>query len=71
MALPKNPNIVFDTNQLHEYFDKRFSVSTLNIWRMKGRGPKYLKVGSKVLYQQKDADEWLLSHVIDPEQRGA
>jgi|AntAceMinimDraft_5_1070358.scaffolds.fasta_scaffold66447_3 predicted DNA-binding transcriptional regulator AlpA len=33
--------------------------STLAKWRMNGRGPKFVKAGSRVLYDRADLDEWL------------
>jgi hypothetical protein len=38
---------------------KPFAVNTLEIWRLKGRGPRYLKLGKFVRYEQADLDEWL------------
>ena len=70
MALPENTNIVFNTKQLSEYFGGRISASTLNIWRTKGKGPKYFKIGSKVFYPKLDADAWWSGHLIDPSRRG-
>lgn len=32
----------------------RMSVGTLNNWRVQGRGPKFVKFGSKVLYPEKE-----------------
>jgi len=35
------------------------SKQTLDLWRCKGRGPKFLKVGRAVCYRRSDLDEWL------------
>ena len=35
------------------------SPRTLEHWRYTGRGPKYLKLGSKVLYRREDLIGWL------------
>ena len=32
---------------------------TLAIWRCEGRGPRYRKIGSRVLYDELDVTEWL------------
>ena len=32
---------------------------TLAIWRCEGRGPRYRKLGSRVLYDARDVSEWL------------
>ena len=44
--------------------------STLNAWRFAGKGPKYLKLGSKIRYRISDLDEWRDSQLIDPNDRG-
>jgi predicted DNA-binding transcriptional regulator AlpA len=40
---------------------------TLPVWRNLGKGPKYLKIGGKVLYRREDLDAWLTSRLVDPE----
>lgn len=40
--------------------------STLNDWRSTGRGPAYLKIGSRVLYRVRDLDEFLETCVVRP-----
>lgn len=37
----------------------RLSKSTLNTWRVIGKGPSYLKVGGRVRYKAGDLREWL------------
>lgn len=32
---------------------------TLNYWRYKGTGPRYLRVGKHVRYRWRDVEEWL------------
>ena len=70
MALPKNPNYLLTTQQAREYSGNVASISAFNIWRMLGKGPKYLKIGNRVFYRPSDIDSWLESSVIDPSQRG-
>ncbi|WP_370645824.1 helix-turn-helix transcriptional regulator [Corynebacterium sp. ACRQP] len=38
------------------------SVKTLANMRSDGTGPKYLKVGSKVLYRVRDLENWIDSY---------
>jgi predicted DNA-binding transcriptional regulator AlpA len=38
------------------------SRATLDIWRGKGRGPRYIKLGSRVVYDTGDLDRWLEQH---------
>jgi len=35
------------------------SVAALRRWRLEGRGPQYLKIGSLVRYKWSDVDAWL------------
>jgi len=37
------------------------AVGTLRNWRSQGRGPKYHKVGSRVLYRPGDCDSFFFS----------
>ena len=34
---------------------------TLRVWRVAGRGPKYAKIGNRILYDTRDLDEFLES----------
>jgi predicted DNA-binding transcriptional regulator AlpA len=36
----------------------RFAKSTLDNWRSKGRGPRFSKLGKKILYDVRDLDKW-------------
>jgi excisionase family DNA binding protein len=40
----------------------RCGVSTLNKLRVTGGGPRYVKFGGKVLYDQRDLDKWIEDH---------
>jgi predicted DNA-binding transcriptional regulator AlpA len=48
--------------------------STLDLWRTKKTGPKFVRLGdtdkSKVGYRREDLDRWLAEHVEDPTQPG-
>ncbi len=37
----------------------RVAVSTLNKWRVQGRGPRFAKVGGRVRYTQADLDAYV------------
>lgn len=39
------------------------SVSTLNKWRVQGRGPRFLKLGRAVCYRIQDLDAWLEAQI--------
>lgn len=40
------------------------SKSTLAKLRLKGDGPKYLKIGKSILYRPQDIEEWMASRVF-------
>lgn len=40
--------------------------TTLRDWRWFKRGPKYLKIGSKVRYRMSDVEAWLESREVVP-----
>lgn len=42
------------------------SPNTLKHWRWVGRGPRYLKLVSKVAYRRQDLDEWINANVTEP-----
>jgi len=33
--------------------------STLRAWRVKGKGPRFYKIGGKVFYKDGDLNEWI------------
>ena len=39
------------------------SASTLNKWRIRGEGPRFLKLGRAVVYRLQDLDDWLGQNV--------
>lgn len=40
------------------------SVPTLKKYRLDGTGPRYAKVGSRVVYRPTDLDAWLTAHLV-------
>lgn len=46
-----------DTEEVAEYMSK--PPRTLEQWRYRGVGPRYLKVGRDVRYRWEDVDAWL------------
>jgi hypothetical protein len=40
----------------------RLAAGTLNSWRSAGRGPRFIKLGRKILYDTVDLDQWINSH---------
>ncbi len=49
------------------YLNGAVSVQTLTNWRYRGVGPRYTKIGRKVLYRRADLDAWLTAQARDPE----
>jgi len=39
------------------------SAATLRKWRWEGKGPKFVKIGRKVVYRQSDIDEYIQSQI--------
>lgn len=42
----------------------RLKPGTLEVWRCRGRGPKYQKIGRRVIYDQKFLDEYASAHTV-------
>ena len=61
---------MFDDNKLYLTRDPALKkigpYSTLAHWRSEGRGPKFIKLGSKVAYRGSDLNEWLQSRTVEP-----
>ena len=59
----------FDTKQAAEYLGLK--NTTLEAWRHRGCGPKFVKVGRLVKYRQHDLDQWIESRVRENTLQGA
>ena len=62
---------MFDDDKLYLTSDPALTqaigpYSTLAHWRSEGRGPKFVKLGSKVAYRGSDLNEWLASRTVEP-----
>lgn len=44
----------------------KVAEKTMVTWRCRGRGPKYVKIGGKVLYCDEHLDQYITENVIDP-----
>ena len=40
--------------------------TTLAHWRSQGRGPAYVKIGSRVAYRGRDLNAWIESRTVRP-----
>ncbi len=54
-----SPPPLIDTDDLAKYLGNE--VNTCEGWRLKGIGPRYIKVGRLVRYRIEDIDLWLQS----------
>jgi hypothetical protein len=45
--------------------------STLSHWRCEGRGPAFIKIGSRVAYRGADLNRWLAAQTVRPTDAGA
>ena len=65
---------MFDSSKLFMTTDPALLVlgrpSTLAHWRSEGRGPAFIKIGSRVAYAGADLNDWLKSRTVRPTQRG-
>jgi predicted DNA-binding transcriptional regulator AlpA len=47
----------------------QMKAQTLNKWRMRGRGPRYLKLSKKIRYDRADVAAWIAKNAVDPEKQ--
>ena len=58
-----------DTNLAGRYLateDDPISEATMRWWRATGKGPKYLKIGRRIIYTRPFLDEYKAQCVRDP-----
>ena len=58
-----------DSDQAAEYLGLK--RTTLEAWRCRGGGPRFVKLGRAVRYRQTDLDEWIESRLRENTQQGA
>ncbi len=58
---------LYDPKTTAQYI--KLAPSTLANWRCAGRGPKYIKLGGRVLYRKSAVDAYLDACVREPEGR--
>src|SRR5205807_1970822 len=47
----------------------RLAVSTLEAWRMLKRGPRFAKLGRRVVYRKVDLEKFLEAQMVEPRDR--
>lgn len=55
----------FTPAEVSERFGNRISVRTLANWRYLGTGPKFTRLGGRILYPIEALDEWELKRTVD------
>lgn len=50
-----------------EVFHGTISPATLQWWRAKGRGPRYLKISRRVVYRRSDLEAYIVAGERQPE----
>ncbi len=55
---------MLNTKEAAQYL--RLSTKTLEAWRLKGRGPNFVRMGSRIAYRQTDLEAWVTSHLAAP-----
>lgn len=51
--------------ELSERFEKRISPRTLSNWRCAGTGPKFVKLGGRILYPLEQVEEWERGRTVE------
>ena len=59
--MSKRPKL--STKEAADYYGLK--TNTLEVWRCKHRGPKYSKLGSRVVYDPDDLDEYFAARSIN------
>ena len=59
-----DPDQLMNAEQAAEYL--RHCSHTLANWRSLRRGPRYVRVGRRVMYRLSSLRDWLAAHEVDP-----
>lgn len=58
----QKPKLYISTRELAD--ELGLAPITIEIWRAKGQGPRYVKIGRTVRYRRQDVDAWLTAHMV-------
>ena len=62
---------MFDPTKLYFANDPALNAlapySTMAHWRCEGRGPAFIKIGSRVAYSGKALNDWLAARTVEPQ----
>ncbi|MCA9564820.1 MAG: helix-turn-helix domain-containing protein [Myxococcales bacterium] len=59
---PDAEPLLVDTDRAAELMT--LSPSTLTRWRGKGKGPPFVRLGSRVMYRVSDLEDWIATRLI-------
>ena len=62
-ATPTSPSPLLSAKAAAEYLHLQFR--TLANWRSLGKGPRFVRSGSRALYRQADLDAFVAEHTFD------
>jgi hypothetical protein len=61
--MAKTERIFLDTNGLAERWGGAVQPDTIAKWRIKGTGPRFMKLGSRVVYALDAVEAWEEEHM--------
>ena len=47
------------------------SVTTVNGWRSKNMGPRFHRLGGRIVYNPQDVQDWIDAHLVGTEDQAA
>jgi len=57
-------DVMLNTDEAARFIGAR--ASTMDMWRHRGRGPRYLKVGAMIKYKRSDFEAYLKLVTVEP-----
>jgi hypothetical protein len=63
MPTPQPANVFLDPPSLADRWERAVTIGTLAKWRMRGDGPRFLKIGRSVLYPLQAVEAWEAEHM--------
>ena len=61
---------MFEAERLYRTTDPELEIiatrGTMSQWRHRGEGPRYVRLGGRVLYRGVDLNAWLDKRIIEP-----
>ncbi|MGQ4574928.1 helix-turn-helix transcriptional regulator [Dermabacteraceae bacterium P7006] len=47
------------------------AVNTVNGWRFKNMGPRFHRLGGRIVYDRQDVQDWIKAHIVGTEDQAA